>query len=159
MHAYENVHNSFFCSILMRMCYCTLIMMSNLILYGVWFMGLGFCGEVVLCSRFCMLYFDCASLSMTLTWPVAWYYSRLLLDVLRCHVDALWQLIHGLVCPAGHWAASGGGAQARLPRRTTTKAGYCPSPSPSPSAANHGICSWLWSPLNLKLCSCCSHAI
>jgi hypothetical protein len=30
-------------------------------------MGLGFCGEVVLYSRFCMLYFDCASLSMTRT--------------------------------------------------------------------------------------------
>ena len=65
-------------------------MMSNLILYGVGFMGLGFCGEVVLYSRFCMLYFDFASLSMSL------------LDVLRCHVDALWQLIHGLVCHAGH---------------------------------------------------------
>ena len=53
-------------------------------------MGLGFCGEVVLYSRFCMLYFDFASLSMSL------------LDVLCCHVDALWQLIHGLVCHAGH---------------------------------------------------------
>ena len=74
MHAYENVHNSFFCSILMRMCYCTLIMMSNLILYGVGFMGLGFCEEVVLYSRFCMLYL--------IVHPCQWLWHGLWLDII-----------------------------------------------------------------------------